>query len=87
MWFGSTKLHARSTIQNESVKGIQFTQLEWKKILNKASKDEKLIFIDCYTTWCGPCKLMAKNVFTDSEVGHFFNEHFINVKLDMEKEP
>ena len=44
-----------------------------------------MIFMDAYATWCGPCKGMAKNVFTDKRVGEFFNEKFINVKMDMEK--
>ena len=39
--------------------GIRFEQTkEWKKILKKAKKEKKLIFIDCYTSWCGPCKMM-----------------------------
>jgi thiol-disulfide isomerase/thioredoxin len=44
-----------------------------------------VIFVDCYTTWCGPCKIMARDVFPDKEVGDFYNQHFINVKMDMEK--
>lgn len=66
--------------------GIQFENTTWQEILEKAKNENKLIFIDAYTTWCGPCKMMAKNVFTDTEVGVFFNQNFINVKLDMEKE-
>ena len=41
--------------------------------------------MDCYTSWCGPCKALAKNVFTQEKVGEFFNPRFINVKYDMEK--
>ena len=41
--------------------------------------------MDAYTTWCGPCKRMAAEVFTEPEVGRFYNENFINVKIDMEK--
>ena len=41
-------------------KGIRFEQTkEWKKVLKKAKKEKKLIFIDCYTSWCGPCKMIA----------------------------
>lgn len=50
-----------------------------------AAKENKLIFIDAYTTWCGPCKWMAANVFPDPNVGAFYNEHFVNFKVDMEK--
>lgn len=77
--------------QNKSVDakqiGISFEHSSWEDILKKAKEENKLIFIDAYTTWCGPCKMMARNVFTDAEVGTFFNQNFINVKLDMEKEP
>lgn len=47
-----------------------------------AAETNKLIFVDTYAKWCGPCKLMARDVFTDQEVADYFNEHFINVKLD-----
>ena len=55
-----------------------------KKIQKKASKSGKIIFIDAYTQWCGPCKWMSKKIFTKGEVGKFYNEHFINAKFDME---
>ncbi|WP_164977431.1 thioredoxin family protein [Ancylomarina salipaludis] len=67
--------------------GIKFEHSSWQEIIKKAKNENKLIFIDAYTSWCGPCKMMAKNVFTDTEVGTFFNQNFVNVKFDMEKEP
>ena len=67
--------------------GIRFEQTkEWKKILKKAKKEKKLIFIDCYTSWCGPCKMLSANVFTREDVGNQFNRDFVNVKYDMEKD-
>jgi len=51
-----------------------------------AKAQNKLVFMDCYTSWCGPCKNLAANVFPDSSVGAFFNAHFVNCKFDMEKE-
>ena len=65
--------------------GIQFTQGTWKELLAKAEKENKLIFMDAYAEWCGPCKMMARDVFTQEEVGNYFNAKFINVKMDMEK--
>jgi thiol-disulfide isomerase/thioredoxin len=59
---------------------------EWKKIVQKAKKAKKLIFLDCYTSWCGPCKVLEKNVFTQDSVADFYNRHFINAKLEMEKD-
>lgn len=64
--------------------GIQFTSGKWADILKKAKAENKIIFFDAYTTWCGPCKLMQKNVFTRADVGEVFNKNFINVKVDME---
>jgi thiol-disulfide isomerase/thioredoxin len=65
--------------------GISFYDGTWKEAMEQAATEDKLIFVDAYATWCGPCKRMAKNVFTQAKVGEFFNENFINLKLDMEK--
>ena len=54
-------------------------------VIQKAKKAHKLIFVDAYTTWCGPCKWMAKNVFTNKEVADYYNAHFICAKIDMER--
>ena len=68
-------------------RNINFEQTkEWKKIIKKAKKENKLIFVDCYTSWCGPCKILSRNVFTNDAVADFFNAHFINAKFDMEKD-
>ncbi len=64
---------------------IKFEDSDFKTILAKAKKENKLIFLDAYTTWCGPCKLMAKNVFTLKSVGDHYNANFVNAKIDMEK--
>jgi thiol-disulfide isomerase/thioredoxin len=65
--------------------GINFQKgKSWKDILLMAKKENKLIFLDAYTTWCGPCKYLQSKVFTDNEVGVYFNKTFINVKIDME---
>lgn len=65
--------------------GIVFFEGTLAEAQEKATKERKLIFMDAYTTWCGPCKQMSRNVFTATEVGDFFNKHFINIKVDMEK--
>lgn len=64
--------------------GVKFTERAWKDLLAKAKTTDQIIFMDAYTTWCGPCKMMSKNVFTDKEVGDYYNANFINVKMDME---
>lgn len=65
--------------------GIVFYQGSFEELKQEALKQSKIIFIDCYTNWCGPCKWLAKNVFTNKQVGDYYNEHFINYSLDMEK--
>ena len=65
--------------------GIQFSHGTWKEIQELARKENKIIFIDVYTSWCGPCKLMAAKVFPQKKVGDVFNASFINYKIDAEK--
>lgn len=65
--------------------GIEFEKGSWADVKAKAKKENKPIFVDAYTTWCGPCKWMAKNVFTEEEVGEFFKANFVSYKMDMEK--
>ena len=66
--------------------GIRFIEGEkWENVLKAAQEQDKYIFMDCYTSWCGPCKALAKDIFTRKDVGDFFNANFINVKYDMEK--
>lgn len=66
-------------------KGIEFFHGTWKEALEKAKAENKTIFVDIYATWCGPCKMMSNYVFTQQDVGDFYNENFICVKLDAEK--
>ncbi|PWN67862.1 thioredoxin family protein [Chryseobacterium oncorhynchi] len=65
--------------------GIKFEEGNFASILAKAKKENKLVFIDAYASWCGPCKLMVKNIFPLKTVGDYYNSHFINAKIDMEK--
>ena len=65
--------------------GIQFIEEDWNLALKKAQSQNKLVFVDIYTTWCGPCKMLKQYTFTDSAVGNFFNKTFVNVSIDGEK--
>ncbi len=65
--------------------GIRFFEGDWQGVLAEAKKTKKIIFVDVYTTWCGPCKIMEKKTFTDLDVGKFFNDKFICYKMDAEK--
>jgi thioredoxin-related protein len=76
-----------STAVNAQESHINFlNQAKWKKVLKMSKKQNKPIFVDAYTTWCGPCKTMDRDVFTNKEVSDFFNDNFISVKMDMEKD-
>ena len=67
--------------------GIEFFHGTWEEALEQAQIQDKVIFVDAYTTWCGPCKRMSKAVFPNEKVGAFYNQNFINMKIDMEKAP
>lgn len=71
---------------NLSAQGIFFeTNEDLNVALEKAKSENKLVFIDAFAEWCGPCKVMARDIFPLPEVGEFFNDNFVNLKLDMEK--
>jgi thioredoxin-related protein len=65
--------------------GIDFYKGDFAGAKEKAKQENKIIFIDAYTTWCGPCKYLVKTIFTQKEVGDFYNANFISFRLDMEK--
>lgn len=72
--------------QDKATSGIIWETGTLTQALEKAKKEgEKLVFLDCYASWCGPCKYMAGTVFTTKEAGDYFNKKFVNIKIDMEK--
>ena len=70
----------------ENGEGIRFFEGTWEEALQKAKEENKLIFMDCYSTWCGPCAQMVRKIFPIKEVGDFYNKNFICLKRNMEKE-
>ena len=73
------------SVNTTADKGIQFAEPNLAKALQEAKKQKKMVFVDAYTSWCGPCRMLKQNTFTDKAVGEFFNKNFINIALDMEK--
>jgi thioredoxin-related protein len=68
-----------------SVAGIHFEQgTDWDQILSKAKAENKYIFVDCYTTWCGPCKKMDVETYRSSILGSYSNPRFLSVKVQMD---
>lgn len=52
--------------------GIEFTEGSWDDIVRRAREENKIIFLDIYASWCGPCKMLKHNTFSDAEVGKYF---------------
>lgn len=74
-------------VTTEKTVGINFSDLSFAEAKALAKKKKKIIFIDAYASWCGPCKMLDKNTFSDQSVGTYFNDKFISVKIDCEKHP
>jgi len=66
-------------------KGIIFFPGTFKEAVQQAKKENKKIFFDAYAEWCGPCRFMDSAIYTDPEIGEFFNRYFISIRVDMEK--
>lgn len=72
--------------QPKPVKGVQFVdETKLFDVLDKAEAEDRLVFVDIYTDWCLPCKLMDEEVFSNKEISSFLNKNFINFKVDAEK--
>lgn len=72
-------------VMGQAGKGMQFFKGSWAELVAEAGKQQKMIFVDVYTDWCGPCKQMDKFVFPEEEVGKRYNPGFISYKLNAEK--
>lgn len=69
-----------------SISGLNFVKSDrLSKVLEKADRTDQIVFMDIYTSWCAPCKLMDEYVFTDPATKKFMDENFINYKVDAEK--
>ncbi|MBN8823407.1 MULTISPECIES: DUF255 domain-containing protein [unclassified Spirosoma] len=78
-------IQGRPLTSDDPSGGIRFFKGSWQQVLAEAKRQHKPIFVDVYTTWCPPCKRMAKEAFPNPKIGSTFNVHFINYQLDAEK--
>ena len=69
-----------------SAQGVRFKNLSFEEAMTLAIQEDKPIFVDVYTVWCGPCRRMSREVFMDKEVSDYFNANYICLKLDAENE-
>ena len=66
-------------------KGIHFEHgLSWQQVQAKAKAENKYVFMDCFTTWCGPCRFMSANIFPLQDVGDSMNAHFVSVAVQLD---
>jgi len=71
--------------QTEGQTGIRFdNSISWNAIKAKAKEENKYIFVDCFATWCGPCKKMDKEVYPVDSIGKLFSDNFLSVKVQMD---
>lgn len=67
---------------------IEFIEItsgdDWKELISKSEKTGTPLFLDIYATWCGPCKYLDKEVYTDSALAEVYNELFLNARIDGE---
>jgi len=66
-------------------KGVHFEHtLSWADVKAKAKAENKYIFVDCFTTWCGPCRYMRTVIFPQEEAGTYFNDKFVSVEVQLD---
>jgi len=77
--------YAQCQTMEQSAQPILFSGGSWNEIAAQAKKTGKYIFVDAYTTWCGPCLQLKDITFQDKKAAAFYNHNFINYSVDMEK--
>src|SRR6188472_2721840 len=73
------------TIPKEKTEDGPVKWLTFEQAVEKAKTEKRPIFIDVYTDWCGWCKVMDKNTFSDPQVSKLLNEKFYAVKFNAEQ--
>lgn len=64
---------------------IRFTEGKWNEVMTRAKKSGQYIFVDAYTSWCAPCKLLKSRTFKETHAASYYNTNYINYRIDMEK--
>lgn len=80
-FFASVKAQDSTNYNN----GVVYFKGTFKQALSKAKKEGKMIFVDAYTSWCGPCKTLKNTILTNPALGRYMNKHFVNMTINVEK--
>lgn len=70
--------------------GAAATGIAWQRserlipVLEEAQRQNKPVFLEFYATWCGPCKIMEREVFSKPEVYDYLNQHFLSYHVDVD---
>ncbi|MBT1711994.1 thioredoxin family protein [Fulvivirgaceae bacterium PWU5] len=64
---------------------IKFTTKTYAGVLAEAKTTHRMVFVDAFATWCGPCKELQRTTFKDAKAAAYFNKHFINYSVDVAK--
>ena len=73
------------TINGYSQHGVKFLEGDLQSALNVAKQQKKMVFVDVYTSWCGPCRWMSEEVLQTPEAATYFDKYFVCFKIDAEK--
>lgn len=79
------KAETPATAQSTENGIVEYLSISLEEAMQKAQKEEKLIFIDCSTTTCGPCRMMRKTIFTKKKCSDYINENFIPLHINMDE--
>jgi len=72
------------TVFSFSLSAQEVNWMSFEEAIAAQKETPKKIFIDAYTTWCGPCKMLDKNTFHNKDVAAYLNKNYYAVKFNAE---